>query len=42
MFFGPTSATVNVINNHVLDVLLATQIPFMVVTNGLHSQYDCH
>ena len=38
LFLAPTNATVDVINNHVLDVLFGTQIPLMVVTNELHSQ----
>ena len=37
-FLVRTNATVDVINNHVLDVLFGTQIPLMVVTNGLHLQ----
>ena len=37
-FLAPTNATVDVINNHVLNVLFSTQIPLIVVTNGLHSQ----
>ena len=40
----PTNATVDIINNHVLDVLFQTHIPLTIVTNGLQSQMPvyCH
>ena len=38
IFLVPTNATVDVMNNHVLNVLFSTQITLIVVTNGLHSQ----
>ena len=38
IFLAPTNATVDIINNHVLDVLLESHIPLTVVTNGLQSQ----
>ena len=38
ILLAPTNATVDIINNHVLDVLLESHIPLTVVTNGLQSQ----
>ena len=49
IFLTPTNATVDIINNHVFDVLFESHTPLTVVTNKFQSQmsvyhniYDCY